>query len=730
MSIWRRLAGLFLLLMSGFVIADDITIDSSSVIYCTTKGRVYNTIVYETAIALGIPDESELKVINKDILKPDAIFITSPADTQYFSMFVQKGLTNLHNLMPGRDAYEIFTYNGTVVLLGNTPRGLLQAVYKLQEIVKENNHIDELISIAEAFHFDKRIFHGRFSSWPSTRSDIRYISHLGATHLLVTHDWQGNLRHFWGYVDSDIFPNAMEKSAIKNNNEKLHKMVENCKDYGLELALWITELPCQGGPWTAKADRQHFLERFGKDILSDSGTYEGQVLCFSQPKVQSFYKEIIRKFFDEFPEFSIIYVFGLDSGGEFCSPEKCSLCKGMSEYEQRDRFLKFLAAECDSARPGVKILTTNWGWAHRKGAQEFIDRQKILPAEVGVYLAAEYDGWQSERQINDFMMNVAKTCKNRKQLLIGYDNFHWGDDSVHKLKDIQDFPLGVGAKIQRWQRLGVDGIFDHWGTWPEDVPTNSIACREFFINPLADPKHVCKEIALRQFGQKAGQKVFESWCYLEKAHRIISNACTWSPSQWFGWYQGKKYSPTFANYKKHGLGKGLFEKRANNFAYNAGEIRDQLWTVHKAWLNAFPYYQKATAAMEQAYKIADEKELFYSYWWDGPKKTPTIKEHIKRQKLFIESVGLTGLQIGLDFGMRKIWLDNASNEADYKKAVKGLMARDIEACKAIAEFFDKVEKEEYTRADLSKWEYLYRKRAQETEKYLRDRSAVSLDVNF
>ncbi|MCF7854999.1 MAG: hypothetical protein K9N51_09395, partial [Candidatus Pacebacteria bacterium] len=58
--------------------------------------------------------------------------------------------------------------------------------------------------------------------------------------------------------------------------------------------------------------------------------------------------------------------------------------------------------------------------------------------------------------------------------------------------DLQDFPLGVGAKIARWHELEADGVFDHWGAYNETVPSNSVACREFFLNPLADPETVCR----------------------------------------------------------------------------------------------------------------------------------------------------------------------------------------------------------------------------------------------
>ncbi len=651
------------------------------------ENAVSDTVLYELKIALGLNDD-ELRALNKDELVDGSIFIAKPSQTKYFEEFVEKGLTNLHNLGSDRDAYEVFYYGDTLVLLGNTDRGVLQAIYKLQELMRSNG-VSKDIHIADTFHLGKRIFHGRFNEWPASRSDVRYISHLGATHCLVTHDWQGDLRRFWGYVKSDVFTNALPAETVERQNKHLHEMVEACKDYGIEPALWITEMACQGGPWVPEEKREEFLTRFDEEVLSDSGTYEGKVLCFGHPKVKAFYRETIEKFFAEFPEFSIVFVFGLDSNGRFCDPKTCKRCKGISLYDQRNRFLTFLEEECNKAKPGVKILTTNWGWAHHVGEKEFIEKQGELPENVGVYLSAQYDAWQPERQVHDFMRDVKEVCRENGQLVIGYDNLHWGDDSVHNVGDIQDYPLGIGAKIRRWHEFRADGVFDHWGTWPEDISSNSMACREFFINPLADPEEVAKGIADKQFGRQAGGKVFESWKALEKAHRILSNACIWAPGQWFNWYGGKNYVPSYEGFAKHGLGKGLFEKPANNYVYNEGDLKDQCVRVYEAWMDAYRYYEEALELMDEAYEMASDRKLFYSYWWDGDKESPTVKEHIRRQRLYIRSVGVTGRQIGLDFGLRAIWLDHYGKPAEYKKAAREMLMKDAKACEELKEFFEK-----------------------------------------
>jgi len=177
------------------------------------------------------------------------------------------------------------------------------------------------------------------------------------------------------------------------------------------------------------------------------------------------------------------------------------------------------------------------------GSTSFLGRQARLPEASGVYLAAEKDGWQCERQTHVFLQAVRRVCRDHGQTFLGYDNLQWGDDTVHGLGDIQDFPLGIGAKLRRWHALQADGVFDHWGGMNENLSCNTVACREFFLNPTADAAQVCHAIACRQFGPRAGELTFQAWQALEQAHALLSDVCTWLPEQWPGWYQSRVTPP-------------------------------------------------------------------------------------------------------------------------------------------------------------------------------------------
>jgi hypothetical protein len=634
---------------------------------------------------------------------------------------VKEGLINLHNQEPGTDAFAVVDYKGSLILTGTTPRGLLHAVYWVADRLALAKGIPSGVKIEESFQIPRRIFHPRIDRWPGERADIRYLSHIGATHCLVDHDWQGSLRNFQGYVTSPLFPDAVESASVTRQHDNLRRLLEDCADYGLEPCLWLTELPCQGGPWVPEPQRQEFLKRFPSSMLSDSGSYEGRVLCFSHPLVQDYYRDLIRRFFSEFPEFGILFVFGLDSGGRFCSPVTCSRCKGMSLFDQRDRFLVFLRKEAGKVRPGLQVLTTGWEWDHDPVA--FLEHQQRLPKGCGVYLAAEKDGWQVERQSHDFLRDVRKICRERNQLFIGYDDFHWGDDTFFGLRDIQDFPLGIGAKIRRWRQLDVDGVFDHWGTWSEDISSNSIACRAFFLNPLSAPDTVCRELAYDQFGESAGLHVFAAWQSLERAHAILSNACTWSPKQWPGWYIGRNSLPIPDVFAAVVTGQdsdwrmgGEMLKPNGAFPYNAGAFGDLLLAVSDTWYLAFPHYQAAIFAMKSALEAADNTPVGYAHWWSGIQSVPSRMEHIRRQLLYLESMAVIGREIGLHFGLFSLYEKSSRDAEQFRDAAADLLRADQDACLSAAEFIENLGPT--WPASISCWAELYRKKAQGIAEYL------------
>ena len=678
--------------------------------------RVHKTALQEIAMAFPNTAPDALHVSAEDKAQAGGLFVALLGESASAQTLARNGLIDLHNASADADAFEVLLHDDVLYLLGNTPRGMLQAVYEFQEMAREGTPLAADTHRRGTFQISQRVFHQRFDGWPGEPADIRYISHLGASHCLLTHDWSGDLRHLQAYVTSPVFADAINPAEVKKNADALRRMIDTCLDYAIEPALWITELPCQGGPWMPESARQQFLTRFPEEVLSDCGTYQGKVLCFGHPKVQEFYKDLLVRFFGQFPEVSTLYLFGMDSGGEFCDPDRCPRCSGKSKFEQRDRLIRFLVEEGQKARPGLCVLTTGWGWSG--DTDQFLARQKELPAASGLYLAAETDGWQAERQRHDLLVQARAVCRERGQTFIGYDDLHWGDDTVHELNDIQDYPMGVGAKIRRWHELEVDGVFDHWGGFNRDISCNSPACRAFFLNPLQDPETVCRDIAVKQFGEAAGLPAFQAWQALERAHAILSNACSWAPTQWPGWYPGRNCAPVPEDFAKSGIHGGEPPRTAGAVIYNPPDLQDRLQRVGDAWRTAFPHYQKAVDCMREAEAKADDSPVFYSFWWSGGGNTPTRREHLRREGIYLESMALVGREIGIHFSLNALFERLQRDPDAYKQQAGDLLHEDMQACSAAADLFERLKAQGDDKQAGRDWAKQYRVKAERIKAYL------------
>ena len=630
---------------------------------------------------------------------------------------IRRGLVNLHNVPPYRDAFECLRDGDALYLLGSTPRGALHAVYALEEHLTFERELPADWHAHGVFRIGQRHFHPRFDTWPGERADVRYLSRLGASHCLISHDWQGSLRSFQGYVTSPVFPNAVPADEVARNHAGLRRLISDCRDYGLGLALWITELPCQGGPWVPEPERQAWLGRYPAEALSDSGTYQGKVLCFAHPKVQDFYRDLLARFFAEFPEIETVYLFGMDSGGEGCDPKTCPRCKGMSKFEQRDRLIRFLIEEGGKVRPGLRVLTTGWHWESMP--TEFLERQARLPAASGLYMAAQCDGWQAERQNHDLLRRARAICRERGQLFIGYDDFHLGDDATHLWGlDLQDFPLGIGAKIARWHDLEVDGVFDHWGTYNEMIPNNSVACRAFFLNPLADPETVCCGIAQNQYGPSAGNTAFRAWQAIERAQRILSNCTVWCPGQWPNWYGSRADAPLpeFLAGQSAGLESGrLVAKEALGFTYNGGGLADCIEAVAAGWRLAAPHFAAAARLLAEASAAADDAPVGYGFWWNGAAAPPSRREHLARHRIYVEYLGLLGREIGLHFELHALFERKGRDSGAYLAAAGDLLREDRAACEDIVAFCERLlrERPEAAKHRVANWQADYRRKIEQ-----------------
>ncbi|MEI6872878.1 MAG: hypothetical protein WCL08_11400, partial [Verrucomicrobiota bacterium] len=342
----------------------------------------------------------------------------------------------------------------------------------------------------------------------------------------------------FSYVPSAAFPNAADAKALERNRTSLRKYLDWCQLYGMSGAMWLCEIPCQGGPWTPEPVRKAFLDRFPAECLSDTGTYQGMLPCLAHPQVEQEYRRMMRQFLTDFPSVSMFLIFTGDSNGELCDPSSCPRHKGISKLTQYNRLLALMVEEGRKVRPDFQVFSVGWSWKFR-GDLDYFPQQSALPNGAGLTMPPDGEAWSFDRKTTDMMIKARELTREKKQTFLGYDIFLWGDDTVFgQIKDsklppslgitkLYDFPLGIAAKLRRWQSLGADGFFDQWGTMAEYIPCNGVALRELTFHPERQSGDKldswAQNLAARRFGTIAAPHLLSAWKEIEAAQQIQSD---------------------------------------------------------------------------------------------------------------------------------------------------------------------------------------------------------------
>ena len=184
------------------------------------------------------------------------------------------------------------------------------------------------------------------------------------------------------------------------------------------------------------------------------------------------------------------------------------------------------------------MYSIGWGWKFR-GEPDYFPQQASLPPGAGLTMPPDSEAWSFDRKTTDLLKQSRDLTRKHHQPFLGYDIFLWGDDTVFgEIKDsklppnlgitkLYDFPLGIAAKLKRWQDVGADGFFDQWGTMAEYVQCNAIALRELVFHPenaAPDKIHAwALSLASRRFGPAAAPEVLAAWREIEAAQQIQSD---------------------------------------------------------------------------------------------------------------------------------------------------------------------------------------------------------------
>ncbi|NPV45715.1 MAG: hypothetical protein HPY69_02050 [Armatimonadetes bacterium] len=459
--------------------------------------------------------------------QPGTVIISTPPEAPRLTRSTAEPPPSRIAADPDHDAFEVAAADGCIVIVGSNPRAALYGVFELEDVIARHGRVPETLEMRGSPAMDLRLLHprvrGGFLGY--RRSDFEFIARCGANVAHLSHDWMSE-KTLMSFVPSAELPDATPPDVRERNRDALRRYLAWCDEFGLRAALWLCEMPCQGGAWMPESSREAFLTRFPAECLSDSGTGQGKVLCLGHPLVEQAYRAMTRRLLREFPQIAMVLVFTCDSNGEFCDPDRCERHRGVSKLVQYGRLLALLAEEGRAVRPDFRVLTVGWGW-HFRNDPDFLALQTSLPAGTGLTSPPDGEAWSFDRKLTEPLLASCRAVQKAGQIFLGYDIVFWGDDTVFPETELYDFPLGLAAKLRRWGLMGADGFFDQWGTQAEYVPANAIALRHFIFHPeTTSPRAAwafARRLARDQYGPQAAAAVAQAWQEIEAAQRVQSD---------------------------------------------------------------------------------------------------------------------------------------------------------------------------------------------------------------
>jgi hypothetical protein len=269
-----------------------------------------------------------------ECLAAGTILLGTTKDSPSLARWAKDGRLHVTASESAGDAYEIALLDGCVAVNGANPRAVLYGAFELEDVIAEHGGVPSDLARRGSPRLGLRLLHprvhGGFAGY--RQSDFEFLARCGGNVAHLTHDWMGE-KMLFSFVPSTEFPKAADSLVLERNRARLRQYLDWCRLYGLEAAMWMCEIPCQGGPWTPEPVRKAFLDRFSAECLSDTGTYQGKVLCLALPRVEQEYRRMMQQFLTDFPGVSMFLVFTLDSNGEFLRPRHLPAPQGRQQAD-------------------------------------------------------------------------------------------------------------------------------------------------------------------------------------------------------------------------------------------------------------------------------------------------------------------------------------------------------------------------------------------------------------
>lgn len=154
------------------------------------------------------------------------------------------------------------------------------------------------------------------------------------------------------------------------------------------------------------------------------------------------------------------------------------------------------------------------------------------------------------------------------------------------------------------------------------------------------------------------------------------------------WYGGRSASPIPEEKVLEELRRTqLSERRDEEIIYNPADFSAALQGVADAWRAATPHLEDAARLFEKAQDVAGDSPVGFQFWWKGAASPPSRREHLRRQKLYVESFSVAGREIGLQFELYALWERLGRDESAYRAQAASLLRENAEACRVASRVF-------------------------------------------
>ncbi|MBP6507085.1 MAG: hypothetical protein KA257_05925 [Opitutaceae bacterium] len=443
----------------------------------------------------------------------------------------ENGKLNIHDVSAEDDGFHLKRIGEDIVVAGANPRGVLYGVYAFEDFVEAG--ATETLDVRKVPYFRQRGSGPVYSfnryvnlateDFPEGKAI--YLSRLGINQLTD----QGVGASLHDFVDSDVFP--FQRSVAEVNSlqprppdfrRKVKAMAALCRKYGIDQYVFLSEpvLPRDA----ARLD-QYPPEALGAVQRPWGGDKDGRdvTLCVSSPIVQAHLRNMMEKFAREYPDVKGVIFYNMDMSHWICTPALCPRCRAVctdspadvyNPWETQAKLVTLLAEAAHAGNPAFDFRL--WGAVHYHG--ERFD--KMIHAARGYN--SLLSGWSgsdrcvmvpdSARPDPAFLTTLQVAADRGVPAHVAFEF-----NNLETVARSLPFPFHVTDALKKFKAWGVRNTTEIFGTVAEHNSINALVTREFQWDPDQDPAGVLAELARRQFGAKAGPRMYDAWQEVERA---------------------------------------------------------------------------------------------------------------------------------------------------------------------------------------------------------------------